>query len=74
MARIAAWLGKYADSGLALILAMGVGILALADIVGPNSVNGAILLALGLVAAASLRNRAREEALRNSNRRNPTSA
>jgi len=65
MARLAAWLGKYADSGLALVLAIGVGILALADIVGTNDVNGAILLALGLVAAASLRNRAREEAMDN---------
>ncbi len=63
MARLAAWLNKYADSGLALLLALGVGILSLADIVGTNDVNGAILLTLGLVAASSLRNRAREEAM-----------
>jgi hypothetical protein len=63
MARLAAWLSKYADSGLALILALGVGILALADIAGTNDVNGAILLTLGLVAASSLRNRVREEAM-----------
>lgn len=63
MARLAAWLNKYADSGLALILAVGVGILALADIAGTNDVNGAILLTLGLVATSSLRNRAREEAM-----------
>jgi hypothetical protein len=63
MARLATWLSKYADSGLALILALGVGILALADIAGTNDVNGAILLTLGLVAASSLRNRVREEAM-----------
>jgi hypothetical protein len=60
-----AWLSKYADSGLALILALGVGILALADIAGTNQVDGAILLTLGLVASSSLRNRAREEAMDN---------
>lgn len=60
-----AWLSKYADSGLALILALGVGILALADIAGTNDINGAILLTLGLVASSSLRNRAREEAMDN---------
>lgn len=68
MTRLVAWLTKYADSGLALILALGVGVLALADIVGPNDVNeinGAILLTLGLVASASLRNRAREEEMDN---------
>ncbi|HVB42796.1 MAG TPA: hypothetical protein VNF47_08855 [Streptosporangiaceae bacterium] len=63
MARLWEWLGKYADSGLALILAIGVGILALADIVGTNDVNGAILLCLGLVAASTLRNRAHDEAM-----------
>jgi hypothetical protein len=63
MARLVAWLSKYADSGLALILAIGVGILTLADIAGSNEVSGAILLTLGLVASASLRNRAREEAM-----------
>jgi len=63
MARLLAWLNKYGDSGLALLLAIGVGILTLADIVGPNDVNGAILLTLALVATASLRNRAREEAM-----------
>jgi hypothetical protein len=63
MARLVAWLNKYADSGLALILAIGVGILALADIASTNDVNGAILLTLGLVATSSLRNRAREEAM-----------
>lgn len=61
--RLVTWLSKYADSGLALILALGVGVLALADIVGSNDVNGAILLTLGLVASSSLRNRAREEAM-----------
>lgn len=65
MARLVAWLSKYADSGLALILALGVGILALADIAGTNDINGAILLTLGLVASSSLRNRAREEAMDN---------
>lgn len=60
-----AWLSKYADSGLALILALGVGVLALADIAGTNQVDGAILLTLGLVASSSLRNRAREEAMDN---------
>jgi hypothetical protein len=63
MARLGELLSKYADSGLALILALGVGILSLADIVGTNDVNGAILLTLGLVATSSLRNRAREEAM-----------
>lgn len=63
MAGLLAWLNKYADSALALILAIGVGVLALADIVGTNDVNGAILLTLGLVATSSLRNRAREEAM-----------
>jgi len=61
MARLLTWLNKYGDSGLALVLALGVGVLALADIAGTNDVNGAILLTLGLVATASLRNRAREE-------------
>ena len=65
MARFLAWLNKYGDSGLALFLAIGVGILTLADIVGPNDVNGAILLTLALVATASLRNRAREETMDN---------
>jgi hypothetical protein len=65
VARLVAWLSKYADSGLALILALGVGILALADIAGTNDINGAILLTLGLVASSSLRNRAREEAMDN---------
>jgi len=32
MARFLAWLNKYGDSGLALFLAIGVGILTLADI------------------------------------------
>jgi hypothetical protein len=63
MARLLAWLNKYGDSALALFLALGVGILTLADIVGPNDVSGAILLTLGLVATSSLRNRAREEAM-----------
>ena len=31
MARFLAWLNKYGDSGLALLLAIGVGILTLAD-------------------------------------------
>ena len=61
MARLWTWLDKYGDSVLALVLAIGVGILTLADIVGPNDVSGAILLTLGLVATSSLRNRAREE-------------
>jgi hypothetical protein len=63
MARFLAGLGKYGDSALALLLAVGVGILTLADIVGPNDVSGAILLTLALVATSSLRNRAREEAM-----------
>jgi len=32
MARFLAWLNKYGDSGLALFLAIGVGILTLADV------------------------------------------
>jgi hypothetical protein len=63
MARLLAWLNKYGDSALALVLAIGVGILTLADIVGPNDVSGAILLTLALVATSSLRNRTREEAM-----------
>src|SRR5216684_27712 len=63
MARFLAWLNKYGDSGLALLLAAGVGILSFANIVSPTDVSGAILLTLGLVATASLRNRAREEAM-----------
>lgn len=63
MARLLAWLNKYGDSGLALVLAIGVGILSFADIVSPADVSGAILLTLGLVATSSLRNRAREEAM-----------
>jgi hypothetical protein len=63
MARIGAWLAKYGDSGLALIIAIVVGILTLADIGSSSDVNGAILLTLGLVAAAALRDRAREEAM-----------
>jgi hypothetical protein len=63
MARLAAWLSNYADSALALVLSVGVGVLALAEIVGPTDVNGAILLTLGLVATSALRNRAREEAM-----------
>ncbi len=61
MTRLLKLIAKYGDSGLALVLALGVGVLALFDIVGTNDVNGAILLTLGLVATASLRNRAREE-------------
>jgi hypothetical protein len=61
MAGLTAWLNKYADGVIALVLAAGVGILSLADIVGPNDVNGAILLTLALVATSSLRNRVREE-------------
>jgi hypothetical protein len=63
MARLLAWLNKYGDSGLALLLAIGVGILTIADIASPNDVSGAILLTLGLVATSSLRNRAREETM-----------
>lgn len=63
MARLLAWLNKYGDSALALVLAIGVGILTFADIVGPNDVSGAILLTLALVATSSLRNRSREEAM-----------
>ena len=65
MARLAAWLRKYADSALALVLAVGVGVLALASIVGTNDIDGAILLTLALVATSALRNRAREEAMDN---------
>lgn len=65
MARLLAWLNKYGDSALALFLAIGVGILTLADVVSSNDVNGAILLTLALVATASLRNRAREETMDN---------
>jgi hypothetical protein len=65
MARLLAWLNKYGDSGLALLLALGVGILTFADIASPNDVSGAILLTLGLVATSSLRNRAREETMDN---------
>jgi hypothetical protein len=65
LAWLKTWLNKYLDSALALFLAIGVGILALADIVGPNDVSGAILLTLALVATASLRNRAREEKMDN---------
>src|SRR5258708_9389005 len=63
MARLLAWLNKYGDSGLALSLAIGVGILTIADIASPNDVSGAILLTLGLLATSSLRNRAREETM-----------
>jgi hypothetical protein len=63
MKRLAEWLSKYADSALALILAVGVGILALANIVATSDIDGAILLTLALVAASTLRNRAREEAM-----------
>lgn len=65
MTRLTAWLSTYADSGLALVLALGVGVLAWAGIAGTNDINGAILVTLSLVAAASLRNRAREEAMDN---------
>jgi len=65
MARLLAWLNKYGDSGLALLLAIGVGILSFADIASPTDVSGAILLTLGLVATAALRNRAREESMDN---------
>jgi hypothetical protein len=65
MARLLTWLNKYGDSALALFLAIGVGILTLADIVGPNDVSGAILLTLALVATSALRNRAREEEMDN---------
>src|SRR5215471_13295133 len=65
MARLLAWLNKYGDSGLALLLAIGVGILSFTDIASPTDVSGAILLTLGLVATAALRNRAREEEMDN---------
>jgi hypothetical protein len=51
MARLLTWLNRYGDNALALILAIGVGILALGDIVGTNDVNS----------ASSLRDRAHEE-------------
>lgn len=60
MTRLVAWLARYGDSGLALVLAVGAGFVSLAT---PNYLEGAILLAIGLIATAILRDRSREEAM-----------
>lgn len=59
MSRIVKWIGKNVDALTGLVLAACVGILAWANVVGANQVNGAVLLILGVLATTLLRDRVR---------------
>jgi hypothetical protein len=57
MVRLTHWLRDNADGSLALLIAVTVGLLAVADVLGTDEVNAAILLTLALIAATLLRDR-----------------
>lgn len=57
MARFTKWLRRNIDAVLALLISITVGILALADVLGTDDVNAAILLVLGLLAVTLLGDR-----------------
>jgi hypothetical protein len=61
--RLAAWLKENADAAIALVVAIVIGLLILADIVhGDQYVNAAILIVLALLATTLLRDRIRTDA------------
>jgi hypothetical protein len=61
--RLAAWLKENADAAIALVVAVAIGLLVLADIMhGDQYVNAAILIVLALIATTLLRDRVRTEA------------
>ena len=51
------WLRRNADAGLALLVAVVVGTLAVVEVLGADQVNAAILLVLALLAATLLQDR-----------------
>lgn len=57
MSRITAWLRSNADGVIALLLAFCVAVLGLADVLGTDKVNNAVLLVLGVLATTLLRDR-----------------
>ena len=57
MARFVSWLGRNADGLIALLIAVSIGVLGLADVVGTDQVNEATLLILAVVAVVLLRDR-----------------
>lgn len=59
MSRISRWIGKNVDGVIALLLAACVAVLAWADVVGTDQINGAVLLILAVLAATLLRDRVR---------------
>ncbi|RAY16452.1 hypothetical protein DPM19_06165 [Actinomadura craniellae] len=61
MTRFAIWLGKNADAVIALVLAVVVAVLGLGVELGDGVVESAILLVMGLLSSALLRDRSRRE-------------
>lgn len=57
MARFTRWVRRNIDAVLALLISIAVGILALADVLGTDQVNAAILLVLALLAVTLLGDR-----------------
>lgn len=57
MARFVAWLGRNSDGMIALLLAVSIGVLGLADVVGTSQVTEATLLILAVIAVVLLRDR-----------------
>ncbi len=57
MARFVSWLGRNADGLIALLLAVCIGVLGLADVVGTDQVSEATLLILAVMAVVLLRDR-----------------
>jgi hypothetical protein len=57
MVRFVRWLRGNADAVIALLIAMTVGVLAVLDVIGTESINGAVLLVLALLAATLLKDR-----------------
>lgn len=59
MSRTVKWITRNADGLIALVLAACIAILAWADVVGTNQVDGAVLLILAVLATTLLRDRVR---------------
>ncbi|HEY3896420.1 MAG TPA: hypothetical protein VGL88_13760 [Pseudonocardiaceae bacterium] len=57
MIRFTKWLRANAEGVLALLIAVTVGVLAILDVLGTQSINAAILLVLALIAATLLKDR-----------------
>ncbi len=65
MSRVVKWIAKNADGLIGLLLAACIAILALADVVGTNQINSAILLILAVLATTLLRDRVRSGYIEN---------